>query len=82
LGYALALYDAGVRENREILLRIRNVFAHTPQAIDFDTEEIATEVRKLRFEPMEMTDDEPLSENRQHFLFACMALVLAARLKP
>jgi hypothetical protein len=82
LGYALSLYDAGVRDNLEIIRRIRNAFAHTPQAIDFKTEEIRTEVRKLKFKPRGMPDEKIVSEYREAFALACMGLVLASRLKP
>jgi hypothetical protein len=76
LGYALALYDETTRDNLNIVRSIRNEFAHTPQAIDFETAEIRTEVDKLT---IASANDDPdiavFSEARRKFTNACAMVV-------
>jgi hypothetical protein len=76
LGYALALYDETTRHNLNTVRGIRNEFAHTPQAIDFETAEIRTEVDKLT---IGSANDDPdiavFSETRRKFTNACAMVV-------
>lgn len=45
LGFALGLYDLGLRQNLHIVRKIRNVFAHARKLLDFDHELIGKEMR-------------------------------------
>jgi DNA-binding MltR family transcriptional regulator len=84
LGYALGVYDEIERENLDIIRRIRNEFAHTPQAIDFETDEIRKEVENLRLPTASSIRPElaALSEHRRRFSRACAVVVVRSRLEP
>lgn len=47
LAYALGLYDRETRDALHVVLEIRNKFAHSPDPMGFDHQEIAAECRKL-----------------------------------
>jgi DNA-binding MltR family transcriptional regulator len=48
LGYAMSLYDDKVRDDLEVIRRVRNSFSHVRRAINFNTPEIADECKKFR----------------------------------
>jgi len=48
LGYAMSLYDDKVRDDLEVIRRVRNSFSHVRRSINFNTPEIVEECRKLR----------------------------------
>ena len=79
LGYALALYDETTRDYLNIVRGIRNEFAHTPQAIDFETDEIRAEVAKLTVGSGKADPDlAAFSEPRRKFSNACGMVVAKA----
>jgi hypothetical protein len=84
LGYALGIYDEVERENLDIIRRIRNAFAHTAQAIDFETDEISKEVENLKVPTPHSIRPEltALSEHRRRFSRACAVIVVRSRLEP
>jgi len=84
LGYALALYDETTRENLDIIRRVRNAFAHTPQAIDFETDEIRKEVENLNVRTTNSTDPDlaTLSEHRRRFTTACAVVLVRSWFEP
>src|SRR5215471_10022341 len=43
-GYALRLYDKIIKDDLEIICRVRNAFAHSPRAINFDTPEVLSAI--------------------------------------
>jgi hypothetical protein len=45
-GYALGIYDDGIRDNLHIVRNIRNAFAHSKKLIQFDHPAVVTELRK------------------------------------
>lgn len=47
LGYALKIYDDGMRKNLDIVRKIRNVFAHSKRIINFDNELICDELKQI-----------------------------------
>jgi DNA-binding MltR family transcriptional regulator len=47
LGYAMGLYDEKIRDDLEVIRRVRNAFAHVRKPIDFSTIEIVDECRKI-----------------------------------
>lgn len=49
IGYSLGIYGKVTRENLQRIKNIRNVFAHSPRAITFDTPEVAKECAELRY---------------------------------
>jgi hypothetical protein len=79
LGYALGLYDETTRENLDTIRRIRNAFAHTPQAIDFETDEVRKEVKKLKAMDSPDPDLTAVSEHRRKFMIVCRMLVVGFR---
>jgi hypothetical protein len=84
LGYALGIYDETERENLDIIRRIRNEFAHTPQAIDFETDAIRKEVENLKVPKGSSTAPQmaALSEYRRKFSSACAVIMVRSRLEP
>ena len=48
LGYAMGLYDDKIRDDLDIIRRIRNSFAHTRKPINFGTIEISDECKKIK----------------------------------
>jgi DNA-binding MltR family transcriptional regulator len=47
LGYAMGLYDDKIRDDLNVIRRVRNAFAHTRRPIDFGTPEISDECRRI-----------------------------------
>src|SRR5262245_6781819 len=45
-GYALGIYDDGIRDNLHIVRNIRNAFAHSRKLIRFDHPAVVNELRK------------------------------------
>jgi hypothetical protein len=84
LGYALALYDETTRANLDIIRRVRNAFAHTPQPIDFETDEIRKEVENLNVSLTTSTDPDiaTLSEHRRRFTTACARVLVRSWFEP
>jgi hypothetical protein len=58
-------YDSETRLQLEAARRIRNLFAHSMKVIDFETNEVAIEVRKLGMPHCEGPDE--LSQDRKQF---------------
>jgi DNA-binding MltR family transcriptional regulator len=48
LGYAMSLYDDKVRDDLEVIRRVRNSFSHVRRAINFNIPEIVAECKKLK----------------------------------
>src|SRR5215469_9842063 len=48
-GYALRLYDKIIKDDLEIICRVRNAFAHSPRAINFDTPEVLSAIMRLKY---------------------------------
>ena len=48
-GYALRLYDKIIKDDLEITCRVRNAFAHSPRAINFDTPEVLSAIMRLKY---------------------------------
>jgi hypothetical protein len=46
VGYALGIYDLGMRNDLNIVRNIRNAFAHSPKQIKFDHPTIVNELKK------------------------------------
>src|SRR5262249_55620203 len=46
VGYALGIYDLGMRTDLNIVRNIRNAFAHSPKQIKFDHPAIVKELKK------------------------------------
>jgi hypothetical protein len=49
VGYAIALYGPVVRNDLDVIRRIRNGFAHARKPITFDTSQVAKEMAKIRY---------------------------------
>ena len=49
MGYALGLYGRIIRNDLDVIRRVRNAFAHAKKPITFTTPKIAKEVAKLRY---------------------------------
>ena len=85
LGFALGVYDEVTRDNLDIIRGVRNEFAHAAQPISFETDEISSEVAKLKSVPRgdsSCPEVAALSEPRRRFTSACAALVVRSRLEP
>jgi hypothetical protein len=50
LAFALKLISETVRDDLDVIRRVRNAFAHSILPLTFDTEEISLEVKKLKHE--------------------------------
>jgi hypothetical protein len=46
VGYALGIYDQGMRSDLDIVRKIRNAFAHSKRAIQFDHPAVVAELKK------------------------------------
>jgi DNA-binding MltR family transcriptional regulator len=68
LAFALGLLDSKTRNNLEIIRKIRNVFAHAPKAVSFQTSLIVKECHKL-------TVSKPADTTSQTFGLACVDAV-------
>ncbi len=84
LGYALGVYDETTRDNLDIVRRIRNAFAHTPQQIGFETDAVKNEIEKLKpTTSMELLSEfEKFSESGRKFMSICAEVSLMHRLEP
>jgi hypothetical protein len=49
MGHALGIYGSITKGDLVAMKRIRNAFAHAPRSIDFETAEIVSECRRLRY---------------------------------
>ena len=83
LGFALGIYDEVTRDNLEIIRKIRNAFAHTVLKITFETEQIIDEVKKLKFDAVEVSTTKlgEFSEYRTKYTYACSMFAAVSRLK-
>jgi hypothetical protein len=67
LAFALQLISETVRDDLDIIRRVRNQFAHSILPLTFDTEEISAEIRKLNYKHYYTPSS---SESAQFELFA------------
>ena len=49
VGYAMALYGPVIRNDLDVIRRIRNGFAHARKPITFDTPQVAKEMAKIQY---------------------------------
>jgi hypothetical protein len=82
MGYALGIYGKITRENLKRIKNIRNICAHSPRTITFETPTITNECRGLRYDFFSRSDGSyPMTggENtdpREHFLHVTRMLIL------
>ena len=48
-GLRTAFYDKIIKDDLEIICRVRNAFAHSPRAINFDTPEALSAIMRLKY---------------------------------
>jgi len=83
LGYALGLFDDRMRDDLNVIRRIRNAFAHSSLPITFESPEVRDEIGKLqrRYSFFGAQDYPDVSEAKKHlsecFLGICQLLFAA-----
>lgn len=79
LSYALQLIDEKLRDDLEIIRRIRNAFAHSELSITFASREIQRELTKLghKLHPVVLGESEldELSPGRRRFVECCLSIM-------
>jgi DNA-binding MltR family transcriptional regulator len=81
LGYALGLFSDTVRDDLNVIRRIRNAFAHSSLPITFESPEVSDEIGKLQTRYSLAHDYPDVSEEKKHlsecFLGICQVLFAA-----
>jgi hypothetical protein len=81
LAYAMGAYGSGIKVQLEAVRRIRNLFAHQMRRLDFETNEVVIEVRKLGIPEGEAHGSSDLSELRKQFNLFCIVFFAETALK-
>jgi hypothetical protein len=83
IGYSLGIFGPIARKDLTVIKGIRNVFAHAPRSINFDTREIAEECDKLQYlnaisvrqERKIMIPKEPITRSPRDLILATVRVI-------
>lgn len=78
LAYALDMISQDMKDDLDILRKIRNAFAHSELPITFQSDEVKREINKLRYDQysdLRVGESSPLSAERGQFVTCCLALI-------